>query len=81
MGFLLHTLGYAAAATALLFVILSLGTPGHPPLPLHCGTATFLLNLNAASGLLWLSEIIEEHSRTSKLVGVRATYVSFPRTV
>jgi hypothetical protein len=35
----------------------------------------FILNLNAASGLLWLSEIIEEHSRTSKLVGVRATYV------
>jgi hypothetical protein len=29
----------------------------------------------AASGLLWLSEIIEEHSRTSKLVGIRSTYV------
>lgn len=29
----------------------------------------------AASGLLWLSEIIEEHSRTSKTIGVRGTYV------
>jgi hypothetical protein len=38
-----------------------------------------VLNLNVASGLLWLSEVIEEHSRTSKLVGVRATYVRFPR--
>lgn len=38
-----------------------------------------MLNLHVASGLLWLSEVIEEHSRTSKLVGVRATYVRFPQ--
>ncbi|GBE79962.1 Protein SVP26 [Sparassis crispa] len=30
--------------------------------------------LSLASGLLWLSELIEEHSRTSKAVGQRSTY-------
>lgn len=35
----------------------------------------FRLGITTASGLLWLSEIIEEYSRTSKTVGIRATYV------
>ena len=29
-----------------------------------------------ASGLLWIAELIEEHSRLAKTVGVRAVYVS-----
>ncbi len=28
-----------------------------------------------ANGLLWIAELIEEHSRTAKLVGMRAIYV------
>ncbi|KAF8312698.1 DUF396-domain-containing protein [Clavulina sp. PMI_390] len=36
--------------------------------------AILFVTLSLASGLLWLSEIIEEHSRTSKVVGIRATY-------
>lgn len=31
-----------------------------------------------ASGLLWLAELIEEHSRHAKTVGIRAIYVSDP---
>ncbi len=34
-----------------------------------------------ASGLLWISELIEEHSRTSKSVGQRCIYVGLPRIV
>ncbi|TCD69867.1 erv26 super protein [Steccherinum ochraceum] len=49
---LLHTLSYAGAAAAFIFVTLSL-----------------------ASGLLWLSELIEEHSRTAKIVGQRGIYI------
>lgn len=30
----------------------------------------------AASGLLWLAELIEEHSRYAKSIGIRAIYVS-----
>ena len=30
----------------------------------------------AASGLLWISEVIEEHSRIAKAVGQRSIYVS-----
>ncbi|KAL5507940.1 SVP26 [Sanghuangporus vaninii] len=35
--------------------------------------AAFVI-LSLASGLLWISELIEEHSRTAKAVGVRAVY-------
>ena len=31
-----------------------------------------------ASGLLWISELIEEHSKLAKTVGIRAIYVSTP---
>ncbi|KAH8118629.1 DUF396-domain-containing protein [Phellopilus nigrolimitatus] len=31
--------------------------------------------LSLASGLLWISELIEEHSRTAKTIGTRAVYV------
>ncbi|KAF8341245.1 transmembrane adaptor Erv26 [Cantharellus anzutake] len=38
--------------------------------------ATFLfVTLSLASGLLWLSEVIEEHSTTAKVVGTRTIYV------
>lgn len=30
---------------------------------------------NAASGLLWIAELIEEHTRYARTVGVRAIYV------
>ncbi|KAJ9112190.1 hypothetical protein QFC20_002371 [Naganishia adeliensis] len=37
--------------------------------------ATFLfVTLSLASGLLWLAELIEEHSKTAKTIGVRAIY-------
>ncbi|GHJ88290.1 hypothetical protein NliqN6_4692 [Naganishia liquefaciens] len=37
--------------------------------------ATFLfVTLSLASGLLWLAELIEEHSKTAKTVGIRAIY-------
>ncbi|KZT29278.1 DUF396-domain-containing protein [Neolentinus lepideus HHB14362 ss-1] len=31
--------------------------------------------LSLASGLLWISEVIEEHSKTAKIIGQRGTYV------
>ncbi|KAH9943296.1 DUF396-domain-containing protein [Epithele typhae] len=48
---LLHLLSYAGAASAFVFITLSL-----------------------ASGLLWISEVIEEHSRLAKVVGQRSIY-------
>ncbi|EJD01564.1 DUF396-domain-containing protein [Fomitiporia mediterranea MF3/22] len=36
--------------------------------------AAVFVVLSLASGLLWISEIIEEHSRTAKVVGIRAVY-------
>lgn len=40
------------------------------------GIAGFLfVTLSLASGLLWIAELIEEHSRTAKVVGMRAIYV------
>ncbi|EJF56617.1 transmembrane adaptor Erv26-domain-containing protein [Dichomitus squalens] len=48
---LLHLLSYVGAASAFIFITLSL-----------------------ASGLLWISELIEEHSRLAKVVGQRAIY-------
>ncbi|KAI5119501.1 hypothetical protein M0805_002437 [Coniferiporia weirii] len=38
-------------------------------------TAAGFVVLSLASGLLWISELIEEHSRTAKVVGTRAVYV------
>lgn len=32
----------------------------------------------AASGLLWLAEVIEENTKLAKIVGMRLTYVSVP---
>ncbi|RPD67003.1 DUF396-domain-containing protein [Lentinus tigrinus ALCF2SS1-7] len=49
---LLHLLSYAGAASAFVFITLSL-----------------------ASGLLWISELIEEHSRLAKIWGHRGIYV------
>ncbi|RDX53929.1 DUF396-domain-containing protein [Lentinus brumalis] len=48
---LLHLLSYAGAASAFVFITLSL-----------------------ASGLLWISEVIEEHSRLAKIWGQRSIY-------
>ncbi|WRT63251.1 uncharacterized protein IL334_000154 [Kwoniella shivajii] len=40
------------------------------------GLAAFLfVTLSLASGLLWLAELIEEHSKHAKYVGIRAIYV------
>jgi len=40
------------------------------------GAAGFIfVTLSLASGLLWIAELIEEHSRTAKVVGMRAIYV------
>ncbi|GFZ44571.1 Protein SVP26 [Saitozyma sp. JCM 24511] len=40
------------------------------------GLAAFLfITLSLASGLLWIAELIEEHSRYAKVVGMRAIYV------
>ncbi|KAL1409647.1 erv26 superfamily protein [Vanrija albida] len=37
-------------------------------------TAFVFVTLSLASGLLWLAELIEEHSRQAKVVGIRAIY-------
>ncbi|WOO79668.1 Protein SVP26 [Vanrija pseudolonga] len=37
-------------------------------------TAFVFVTLSLASGLLWLAELIEEHSRIAKVVGIRAIY-------
>lgn len=63
---LLHVLSYVGAVTAFLFVTLSLGTSWVYPRSLT----------DTASGLLWIAELIEEHSRVAKTVGQRAIYVS-----
>lgn len=40
------------------------------------GLAAFMfVTLSLASGLLWLAELIEEHSRHAKYIGMRAIYV------
>ncbi|WVW81306.1 hypothetical protein I302_103297 [Kwoniella bestiolae CBS 10118] len=40
------------------------------------GLAAFLfVTLSLASGLLWLAELIEEHSKHAKYIGIRAIYV------
>ncbi|WWC90152.1 uncharacterized protein L201_005085 [Kwoniella dendrophila CBS 6074] len=40
------------------------------------GLAAFLfVTLSLASGLLWLAELIEEHSKYAKYIGIRAIYV------
>lgn len=48
--------------------------------PQHCfwlqSLRESLLTL-VASGLLWLAELIEEHSRYAKTIGMRGIYVSF----
>ncbi len=61
---LLHLLSYLGSITAFLFVTLSLGELWVEP-----------RKLTAASGLLWIAELIEEHSRYARIVGVRAIYV------
>jgi len=37
--------------------------------------AFIFVTLSLASGLLWLSELIEEHSRTAKVIGQRGIYI------
>lgn len=76
---LLHILSYAGAIATFLFVTLSLGEYARQrarlaPLTRLDPTAAH----RAASGLLWLAELIEEHSKTAKTVGIRAIYVRSP---
>ena len=61
---------YAGAMAAFIFVTLSLGM--YTILCMPHGTDSVC----AASGLLWLSELIEEHSRMAKSIGQRGIYVS-----
>ena len=60
---------YAGAMAAFIFVTLSLGMYS-TVYALHDTDAVC-----AASGLLWLSELIEEHSRMAKSIGQRGIYV------
>lgn len=62
---------FAAAVAAFLFVTLSLGT-------LACISSDVVISTTTltASGLLWLSELIEEHSKLAKVVGKRCILVS-----
>ncbi|EPT03581.1 hypothetical protein FOMPIDRAFT_49032, partial [Fomitopsis schrenkii] len=40
------------------------------------GAAAFIfVTLSLASGLLWLSELIEEHSRLARMIGERSIYI------
>jgi hypothetical protein len=60
---------YGAIVASFAFVTLSLGK--HALTAMRC---LWLRNL-PASGLLYISELIEEHSRTSKVWGQRGIYV------
>lgn len=61
---------YGGAAAAFVFITLSLGKQKSSPVE------ESFTNRITASGLLWLSEVIEEHSRSAKVIGQRGIYVS-----
>lgn len=68
-GLLTISCSYAGAMAAFIFVTLSLG---------KCLVRCEVRDSNVpriASGLLWLSELIEEHSRAAKSFGQRGIYV------
>lgn len=83
---MLHSLSWVALAAGFVFLLLSLGAsvPTPPPfsvpsstLPRHVADELFL---RAASGLLYVAEVIEEHSGLAKTVGKRLVYVRAPVT-
>jgi hypothetical protein len=59
---------YGAIVAAFAFVVLSLGG-------LYNGDTCINSDFMLASGLLWISELIEENTRTAKVVGKRSIYV------
>lgn len=61
---------YVAALAAFVFVTLSLGR--------YTVFVLYSSDRLQASGLLYISELIEEHSRPAKLIGQRGTYVRTP---
>jgi hypothetical protein len=64
---LLHLLSYLGGLAGFLFVTLSLG---------KSPAATVVSEAHpTASGLLWIAELIEEHSKHAKTIGMRAIYV------
>ncbi|CEQ39169.1 SPOSA6832_00671 [Sporobolomyces salmonicolor] len=70
----LHCLSYVASAVGLVFVLLSLGMSSRftPRDAISCSPLRSLLP--AASGLLYIAEVIEEHSGLAKTVGQRLVY-------
>jgi synaptojanin len=61
---------YVAAAVTFMFVTLSFGE-----LDPNNSILVAIELKKTASGLLWLSELIEEHSRIAKTVGKKGIYV------
>ena len=69
-GTLHAIISFVAAVGAFLFVTLSLGALAYIFFRCVCIDDDL-----TASGLLWLSELIEEHSKFAKVVGKRCIYV------
>ena len=77
---------YVAALAAFLFVTLSLGGSHETCQKIDC-RRRMLINLHPlslspldktiqlASGLLWVSELIEEHTKIAKVLGKKCIYV------
>ena len=68
---LLYVLSYVAALVAFVFITLSLGMS----YSLYSWEQRSHLHPCLASGLLWVAEMIEEHSRMAKIIGQRAIWV------
>lgn len=72
MVLVLHLVSYIAGLAGFCFALLSLGAqPPISPVTLH----PRLTLRPAANGLLYVAEVIEEHSAFAKTVGQRIIYV------
>jgi synaptojanin len=71
-----NIISYVAAAATFMFVTLSFGELGPNTTNLFATEPE-----TTASGLLWLSELIEEHSRIAKTVGKKGIYVCLSLSV
>ena len=59
-----------------MFVTLSIGAFGVSfPRRCECLLVCVVVSIMTASGLLWLSELIEEHTKIAKTVGKKCIYV------
>jgi len=66
---------YVAGLAAFLFVTLSLGASHQKRNWLPNVLSASHTWMTTASGLLWLSELIEEHTKLAKILGKKCIYV------